>query len=281
MKHLANPEYYRFEIDIRKEVAGPLNRYILKVGSDEQPCLHAIIPLKPDRNNNIERFYNFIKYATLPNIDALHECLYEDVSEEYFRKHSFGKEMLQSVIRIIKNISEFKHITHIQLTDKSYIPCNRALNDTLDLITYSIALYGQTWYESNFSAIQYPEMNETRVKLLKDYDEAIKEYTSTITKEALLFNELYVYISVKNEYATKHVTDNLAKIQKMYDDAKILPEFFITLSKSLEPTNKCRFFKTWLEHFIAERIPINRTWYIPIKRMTGSGRRTRKAKHIA
>lgn len=273
MRQLVRTNNYSFELNIDRETTGPLSKYILTVGSTENPCLHAIIPLKPTNSNDVQRFYSFIKYATLPNIDALHDCLYEKVSNNYMRKYSFGKEMLGAVIRVITNLSELRHITHIQLTDKSYMPCNRPFNDTLDLITYSIALYGQTWYESNFGAIQYPEGNPR----LQIYDQAITKYVSAATKDALLFDDLYAYISVRNEYATKHISEHLGDIRKKYQDAKTLPEFFVALSRSLEPTNRCRFFKTWLEQFIAERIPINRTWFIAIRRMTGAGhRRTRR-----
>jgi hypothetical protein len=254
MKQIVRTDHYSFELNIEKETTGPLSKYILTVGSAEKPCLHAIIPLKPENNNDVQRFYTLIKYATLTNIDALYECF-------YMKKHSFGKEMLESVIRVITNIRELSHITHIQLTDKSYMPCNRPFNDTLDLITYSIALYGKTWYEAKFRAIQYPEDNPR----LQIYDEAITKYLSPATKDTLLFDELYAYISVRNEYATKHISEHLGDIRKRYEHASTLPEFFIALSKSLEPTNRGRFFKTWLEHFIAERIPINRTWFIPIR----------------
>lgn len=157
MKHIVITDHYTFDIDIKKETSGPIDTYVLQVGDAEKPCLHAIVPLKPKRNNNYQRFYNLIRHATLPNIEALRECLSENVSDKYFRDHSFGKEMLYALIRVITNIPEFRHITYIKLTDASYIPCNRKLNDNLDLITYNIALYGVTWYEANFNATAFPD----------------------------------------------------------------------------------------------------------------------------
>lgn len=279
MKRIITTEHYTFELDIRKDTTGPISTYILTVGDKEKPCLNAIIPLKPIKTNNQEKFYNFIKYATLPNIEALHECLYENVTNKYFETYSFGVEMLQSLIRTIKNIKEFEHITHIKLTDKSYIPCNRALNDTLDLITYNIALYGKTWYELNFSATAFPDINtninnnnsNATNEEYKNYRNAIKKYLSATTKDKTTFDELHAFISINNKYASAYINDHLGNIKNLYDESKTFPDFFIKLSKQIERTNKCRFFKTWLEDFIASRIPIRRTWYIPIRRSGKSG----------
>ncbi len=54
MKHKAVTDHYTFDVDIKKETTGPINKYVIQVGNDEKPCLHAIVPLKPKRNNNYQ-----------------------------------------------------------------------------------------------------------------------------------------------------------------------------------------------------------------------------------
>lgn len=217
----------------------------LEVGNPEKPCLSLTI-----NTADAAQIFgaDFIKTAKLSNIEALYECVLED--------YSFGKELLQWVIHYIK--TNFSHVKYLQLDDNSYIPCNRELNDTLDLLSYSIAIHCKTWYELHFLAF----MKERRESDM--YKTSIENYKSPETKAKISWEVFYLKYITK-PYPLDIVKNNEEKYKSMYNESLTFPDFFRTLSKSIDRENKCKFFKEWLQEFINSYVKVSRRWIIQLK----------------
>ena len=214
----------------------------LQVGDTKKPCLSLTI-----HTTDAEALFGttIIKTARLSNIEALYDCVLD--------KYSFGKELLSWVIQYIK--STFKHVEYLQLDDESYIPCNRESNETLDLLTYSIALYDKTWYELNFNAFIADK------NLYTKYLSQIDTYKSNATKSEISWDRFFLqYVTLP--YAKDIITANEEYYKNMYNTSSNFPEFFRKVKDGIE--NKCKFFKGWLQEFISSYININRRWTIPV-----------------
>lgn len=241
---------FRFDMKITKSDDMGYESYTFEVG-DTQPCLklYVRVPKIDD-----ERFIKSGAVASLLNIEALIECSLEDINENYVRKHGFGSEILATVDHIVKTY--FPHVKHISLNDTSYMPCNRALNDRMDLLTYSVALYGKTWYEIKVHAYLSDPIRQTK------YNEEVAKYMSTEFKKTFdadtfliekmkLSSNLYIQNELKTRYD---------EIKSLFVKANTFPQFFQSLRDSISEKQKCKFFNDWLQLFISEHIAIHRTW---------------------
>lgn len=245
--------HYSFQMKLTKN-EGSYNSYNFLVGNASSPCLEGLIILENKTNN--ERLNKYQYTATLNKIDALTECSLEDISTEYFNTYSFGKELLESIIFFIN--SQFPKIETIKLTDMSFIPCNRLQNDVLDLLTYSIALYGQTWYENVANAYMLPKEKYTQ------YRTQVEIYMDKKTKSDMTFDLFYNTVMFKNHYARNIIKYDYEAFELLFKESHTFPEFFLKINKLIKREDKCKFFKTWLYDFIASQIIIDRDWYIDI-----------------
>jgi hypothetical protein len=259
-------EHYNFIVNVKKNYRDDIyySEY-LEVGNPEKPCLSLTI-----NTAEAEEIFGaeFIKTAKLSNIEALYECVLQD-AKELFEKYSFGKELLQWVIHYIK--TNFPHVKYLQLDDNSYIPCNRELNDTLDLLSYSIAIHCKTWYEFHFSAF---------IKERREYDiykNSIEIYKRPETKAKVSWEVFYLKYITK-PYPLDIIKNNEDKYKIMYNESLTFPDFFKSLSKSIDRENKCKFFKEWLQEFINSYVKVSRRWIIQLKR-EGGRRQTKKANY--
>ena len=241
---------FRFDMLITKSVDNAFESYTFEVG-DTKPCLklYVRVPKTDD-----ERYVKACTIATLLNIEALIECSLNDINENYVRKHGFGTEILATVEHIVKTY--FPHVKHISLNDTSYMPCNRALDDTLDMLTYSIALYGKTWYEIKVHAYLSDPIKQTK------YDEEVAKYMSPKFKksfdaDAFLIEKMKLSsnLYIQNELKTRY-----DEIKSLFTQSETFPQFFKSLRDSIPEKQKCKFFKDWLQSFISENITIHRTW---------------------
>ena len=154
------------------------HQYTFFVGDKTNKCLEAIM-MMPDVE---DRFKDEIKTVQLTRIDALDACI---LSEQDSEDESFGTELLYSFINILK--ANYSYVKYLRLYDVSYIPCNRDLNQTLDLLTYDIALYGKSWYEMKAGAhLETPKLN-------KKYEDEIKIWMSDIIKKKYTFDKWKEY----------------------------------------------------------------------------------------
>jgi hypothetical protein len=228
--------------------------YNFLVGNKETPCLEGTIILENITNN--ERYNRYEYTATLNNIDALTECSLDDISTDYQNTYSFGKELLDSLIFFIN--SQFPKIKTVKLTDMSIIPCNRKENHTLDLLSYSIALYGKTWYEKVANAYILPKDKYEK------YRNQIQIYMDKNTKSDITFDLFYNTMLFKNHYTQAVITEHYDQYKNLYETSSTFPEFFIKINNIINREDKCKFFKTWLYDFIASQIIIEREWYIDL-----------------
>ena len=245
--------HYKYELTIH-ETNKTLQKYTFIVGDKDKPCLEGSITLKNNTNNN--RFNSLVNTAKLVKIDALQECSLDDITDEYMATHSFGKELIDSIIFFIN--SQFPSIKTVSLNDTSYIPCIRDSAETLDLLTYSIALYGKTWYEDKINAYIKPK------EKYSEYRKQVEIYASKERKKQLNFIDIYKMIQNERELTNSIFDKNYKEFEEIFNHASTLPEFFRGISKKIDRSQKCRFFKDWLEQFINSQINIDRTWYFDL-----------------
>ena len=267
--------HYKYELVVTESIL-PLHTFHFIVGDKARPCLEGNIILENNTTNS--RFDSMINTAKLLKIDALQECSLEDITNEYMTTHSFGKELIDSIIYFIN--SQFPSIQTVSLNDASYIPCIRDSKDTLDLLLYSIALYKKTWYEQKLQAYLKPKEKYV------EYRKQVEKYASTETKRALEFIDIYKLVLNGSKF-TKDIFDkNYTDFEKCFNRSETLPDFFKAISKKIQRVDKCRFFKDWLETFILSQIHIERTWHFDIfpkiqtiRKITGNTTRKHTPQH--
>jgi hypothetical protein len=266
--------HYKFDLTIT-ERNDKFHTFTFLVGDKNKPCLEGNIILKNNTGN--DRYDSVVNTATLIKIDALQECSLDEITNEYMEAHSFGKEMLDSIVFFIN--SQFPTVETVKLDDASYIPCIRDSANTLDLLIYYIALYGKTWYEDKVDAYIKPKAK------YDEYRKQVDNYMSKETKNKTDFSDIYKLI-IRGSDFTKNIVDSKYKdIESDFNTSKTLPDFFIKLNKRINRKDKCRFFKNWLEDLIHSYITITRTWYFdlfpkiePIR--SNQMRQTRKRKNL-
>lgn len=253
-------EHYTFEIKVSERKHGDIviSKYF-HLGSNDTPCLSFILYTK-EAQDILGK--DIIFTANLMNLERLKECIINDVTEDFFDRYSSNIELLNAFIDYIK--LNYPYIKNIKLNDSSYIPCHT--DDTLDLLSYSIALYGKTWYEMKYKAY---------IKNDKKYLEQIKQYISKEFKSSIDWNTFYnTFVIIANDIVYEKMKD----YKDMYETSDTFPEFFKEIQKNLEKKDKCKFFKRWLEDFIKKYINIHREWYIPLQQ-SGGKRKTRKMRN--
>jgi hypothetical protein len=241
--------HYNFQMKMTKREDNYLMRnykiYTFSVGDDNMPSLEGVIRLD-DKYNRVH----------LTEIRALQLCSEEDINKGYLNAHTFGKEVLDAVIFLIK--TQFPSIKTIELTDRTYLPYKSDTYNSLDLLTYSIGLYKKTWYEEKLNAYILPKENH------EEYRRQVEEYASKDTKNSITFFDIYAAIAMTNKSASDIVTPNMEMYEKIYEESESLPEFFQKISKPIKLEEKCSFFKGWLRQFINSKIDVIREWHFDI-----------------
>jgi hypothetical protein len=245
MEYKIQTPHYSFILRV-EEYDDSIPKHKLFVGDEKGPCLEATVFMA-----SAVLFEPHI--CILHQIDALEECAQQDVEDD---SASLGLELFYAFISIIT--TNYSHITHISLRDASYIPCNRRLNDTLDLLSYDIALYGKTWYEMHAGA-HLPSISKQ-----ERYEKEIYTFMNPESKTDTTFSNLLKYIIKHNDYAFRIIQPNIESYERIYNDSKTFSDFFRILKKDVNRHNVCRFFKGWLELFVQDWVRIERDWLIPI-----------------
>ena len=267
----------------------PFSNYFL-VGDTTDPCLSMSIQTEEYRNVFGKKF---TETAHLMNIKNLRDCLYDEVPDEIYERGSFhgvldtprgatlsqigselrARELLDSVIEYTR--TNYPYVKRFKLSDKSYIPCGD--NDTNDLLTYSIALYGKTWYEMKYNAYMEPP------GLFSIYRTEVTKYCSKETKSKITWDVfMNKYILLGLPFVIEKIGNNYAHYERMFNSSDTFPDFFVKLNKEVEKKDKCIFFKFWLEQFIASQIRIHREWFINLhqSRQIGGKRKTMKNRRV-
>lgn len=243
--------HYTFKLMVTRTLY-PLHKITFITGSNDKPCLEGILILENNSKNN--RFDSMVNTAKLIKIDALQECSLEDITDEYMATYSFGTELLNAIVFLIN--SQCPEIETISLNDASYIPCIRDSKDTLDLLIYSIALYKHTWYEQKLGAYIKPK------EKYEAYRQQVELYGSKERKNRMEFVDMYKLILHASEFTKDLFEKNYSDFEQIFMVSETLPDFFRILSRKIKRTDRCRFFKDWLETFIQSEVHIERTWYI-------------------
>ena len=247
----------------------PFSNYFL-VGDSTDPCLSMSIQTEESGNVFGKKF---TETAHLMNIKNLRDCLYDEVPDEIYERGSFGRELLDSVIEYTR--INYPYVKRFKLSDKSYIPCGD--NDTNDLLTYSIALYGKTWYEMKYNAYMEPP------GLFSIYRSEVAKYCSKETKSNITWDVfMNKYILLGLPFIIEKIGNNYDHYQTMFNSSDTFPDFFVKLNKEVEKKDKCIFFKFWLEQFIASQIRIHREWFINLhqSRQIGGKRKTKRNRRL-
>lgn len=263
---------YGLHIEL-KETRGKYSNLHMYVGNKDNLCLSLSFHLPTILEDN--RFTKEdISIAKLNKIKNLKECIIEDSSPtNLVNKPSFAKEMLFDIISFVK---QFEHIKFIRLADYSNIECDGE-SDSLDMLSYYIALHGKSWYEANFNSFFLPE------KKFIDYRCNVAKYANTETKNKTDWNTIFDRIKISsNEYSTKVFMENEDMYKELYESSKTLPEFFRKITETIPRKNKCTFFKSFFESILNfYNIDTSRIWFIslynvPAKYVAGSYNKKRK-----
>lgn len=271
-------EHYEFKLTISYDPA--IHTVTFLVGDETNPCLQVLIniPAQPGDVKN-ERFRDMFDssshMATLSHVKGLTECARNEITENYLASHSFGLELIQAAVFLIGKL--FPFVKKIRLNDSSHIPCGgHAFNDTVDLLIYSIALYGKTWYEKKFNAyIDYPT-------IYARYKDQIANYTSKEMKNSITFLSIANLIQSRgSNYAKLQLRSQYDTWRHMFETSDTLPAFFIQLMSTIPRNEKCKFLKGWIEPFIDSKVTIFRDWVFDMPsqhQTTAQGRRGRKTR---
>lgn len=248
--------HYKFDMFVEHKIKHIYSITFL-IGSKSNPCLDAEIKVENRTGNT--RINIQINKGIIYSLASNKSCaLDEHITEDYMTQHSMGREILEAILYYIR--TNYHAITQITLNDMSYISCSPA--ESLDLITYSIALYGKTWYEQKMGA--YIENKQKYVM----YRARVERYMSKETKASLSWIDMLGKMTPKpkNMYMDEMLQEHAAKWEELFNTSETLPVFFIELSKHIPRAKKCAFFKGWLEVMINSYVsPIERGWMIEVE----------------
>jgi hypothetical protein len=255
------------------ETRGKYNNLHLYVGDKDNLCLSLSFHL-PSILEDSRFTKEDISIAKLNIIKNLKGCIIEDSSPiNLVNKPAFAKEMLFDIISFVK---QFEHIKFIRLADYSNIECDGE-SDSLDMLSYYIALHEKTWYETNFNSFFLPE------KRFIDYRCKVATYASPETKKKTDWNTMFDRIKISsNEYSYRIFIENDELYKELYESSKTLPEFFRKLTETIPRKDKCKFFKSFFESILNfYSIDTSRIWFIslynvPAKYVAGSYNKKRK-----
>lgn len=246
--HFTTP-HYQFEMSLT-ERKGILHTYHFLVGDVAKPCLEGFVNLESTNN----RLRHSANTAHLTKIDALQECSLNDISDEYMATNSFGSELLDTVLFFIN--SQFPSVETVSFTDTSYIPCIRESNETVDLLTYSVALYKKTWYEEKINAYIKPK------EKYDAYRQQVERYASKERKSGMHYEDILQLVRKGSAFSRDYFEKNHEALELCFAKSDTLPDFFKEISRLVPRKDKCAFFKEWLQSFIYSEIMIDRTWYV-------------------
>lgn len=247
MNYSLNTQNYLFQLHV-EDIQSPIHIRRFTIGDEKGLCLEASIIME----DADERFAFDKHICNVAQLDALESCLLEQSDTDA----GLGTEILYGFINVLK--ANYPHITHLTLRDASYVPCNRLNGETLDLLTYNIAIYGKTWYEMVLGA--YISNSSSKTK----YEEGIKQFESEKAKANYTWEKLYVHIARNNVYAAEKIQSKLESFKKIFEESKNWSMCFEQMKKEVPKEDKCKFFKTWLEKFVYSYVPEYRDWTVNI-----------------
>lgn len=197
-----------------------------------------------DKDNHLSLYIPTHEFEQVNANLSVHDVLYNCVIDDSQNRKAKG--LLEFAIQYVK---KFPHIQCLKLHDSSYHPYNRAINDQLDLLSYSIALYGKTWYEIHFNAFS------------DDYDTFRKEVEVYMSGKMIEWF-VFFHTNILGGYSYDIVIGDEETYEAIYNSSNTYPEFFQKLNNHIgrDPI----FFRSWVNNFISSFVNIPRYWYIPV-----------------
>jgi len=171
-----------------------------------------------------------------------HEILYNCVIDNSLNIKA--KDLLESTIQYLK---KFPHIKSLKIHDSSYHTYKGAINHQLDLLSYSIAIHGRTWYEIHCNAFS------------DNYERYRNEVDLYINSKMI---DWFIFFSTNIiGNSLDIVLKDEAIYEAMYNSSNTYPEFFQKLTNHIRDPI---FFRWWVNNFISSFINIPRYWYISV-----------------
>lgn len=191
--------------------------------------------------------------ATFCEIQLLHEKMIEDIHSGY-TTHK-GKIFIDEICNIIRLLYPAVHM--VEFVDRTYFHGIMPNKESMDLLIYSVALYGKTWYEIHWNTIT----NEG----YREYRSQVEHYASVETKAAMTWFDMMFQMYMGAPYTREILEQYHVFFEEAFHSTSTLPEFFIKISNVISPDKRIRFFQHWLYDFIHSYIKFdNRRWLITI-----------------
>jgi hypothetical protein len=134
--------------------------------------------------------------------------------------------------------------------------------ETMDLSTYSVALYGKTWYEMNWTAEPKNPYNEYRNP--NEYNAQVEYYVSVEAKISMEWMYMMVELAIAPSYTSDLLNTHAKYIKEVYDTTTTFPEFFRKISTIIPIENRIHFFQHWLVSFINRYITFDNIWIVTL-----------------
>ena len=231
-----NYHYTIPDSEILKEPISPLaTSYTLLFGGKQRGCveIHVLNPYKIDKRLLVKDINPEI--AKIVSILSEESC---SIAGNLQKGHD-TMLMVNTALNIIKRL--FNWVIYFRFQDTSRKDCEPLKNSpSVSLSSYSIALYGKTWYEKNFKAIV--ENKEDRMVYKNDLKKLNNPDYKTDTE----------WWYFKNRYLNDNNV-NINIIKECYEQSKTFREFFDRLHYLiLDKKELCLTLQPWIEKFIGD-----------------------------
>ena len=194
-----------------------------------------------------------IAYISLGDKKSFYEYMIEDIHSGYTTHR--GKECVDGILDAIR--IQHPAVRTVEIYENTYLYGMMPNKETMDLLLYSISLYGKTWYEINWNIV----IDEG----YREYRSQVEHYASVETKAAMTWFDMMFQMYMGAPYTREILEQHRVFFEEAFHSTSTLPEFFIKISNTITPDNRIGFFQHWLYDFVHFYIKIdNRRWLITI-----------------
>jgi hypothetical protein len=177
----------------------------------------------------------------------------EDIHSGYTTHR--GKECMDGILDAIR--IQHPAVRTVEIYENTYLYGMMPNKETMDLSTYSVALYGKTWYEMNWNIV----IDEG----YREYRSQVEHYASVETKVAMTWFDMMFQMYMGAPYTREILEQHRVFFEEAFHSTSILPDFFIKISNAITPDKHIGFFQHWLYNFVHSYIKNdNNRWSITI-----------------
>jgi hypothetical protein len=194
-----------------------------------------------------------IAYVSLGDNKSFYEYMIEDIHSGYTTHR--GKECMDGILDAIR--IQHPAIRTVEIYENTYLYGMMPNKETMDLSTYSVALYGKTWYEMNWNIV----IDEG----YREYRSQVEHYASVETKVAMTWFDMMFQMYMGAPYTREILEQHRVFFEEAFHSTSTLPDFFIKISNVITPDKRIGFFQHWLYNFVHSYIKNdNNLWSITI-----------------